>query len=91
MITLKEICKMIYENQFILNREKEYQSSKYIIVIKQEQIKAGASRSGLSQFANLKNDIEEMMTENRNETKRIMDVMRKEMLSNYNKLDLKFS
>jgi len=39
----------------------------------------------------LKGEIEEMVNENKNETKRMMDVLRKELMNNYNKLDLKFS
>jgi len=31
---------MIFENQFILDRSSEYEFARYIIVIKQEQIKA---------------------------------------------------
>jgi len=91
VITLKEICNLIYENQFLLDRSKEYNFSKYIIVIKQEQIQASQATTGQNQFTVLKNDIEELINENKNENKRIIDVMRKEMISNHNKLNLKFS
>lgn len=82
---------MIYENQFILDRSKEYKYSKYIISVKQEQIRAHQRNSGEGQFARLRNEIEEIINENKDETKRMMDVVRKEMLSNYNKLDMKFT
>ena len=34
---LKEIASMIYENEFLVNREKEFKGIKYIVVAKIDQ------------------------------------------------------
>ena len=42
---LKEMCSMISENEFVLNRNRVFQNSKYIIVARLEKAESDANAS----------------------------------------------
>ena len=80
---LKEMCSMISENEFVLNREKVFKNSKYIIIARLEKAEDDSLESNVdSKITNLKNTFSKLLIDAKKENKKINDNLREEITNN---------
>ena len=66
---LREICEMMYDYEFIMDREKDFKFSKYIIVAKVEKAQTNTSQDWEGKLNHLKQHFSTVITELKRETK----------------------
>lgn len=75
---LKEICSIMADNEFVLNRQEEFKNSKYLIIAKVE--KAGGFVEKQSAGGNPKQSMQAMIEEVKRNNKAIVDELKGELL-----------
>ncbi len=72
---LKELCSMISENEFVLNRNKVFEKSRYVIIARLEKATTEEEEVGV----HLKEHFKKMMQYSKNERKLHNDMMKSEL------------
>jgi hypothetical protein len=84
---LQELCSMISENEFILDRKKVFGSFKYIVVAKLEK----AAGSSDPMLANMKAMLQQVISESQKVNKQMNNQLREEMIANSKSLEVKLA
>ena len=85
------MCAMIAENEFVIDRAKEFKNSKYIIVAKVEkagQLDGGPNDGKVTSI--MKNHFQNEITEMRKEYKQLIEVTKDEIIASNKSLESKF-
>ena len=76
---LREVCEMMYDFEFVLDREKIFKNTKYIVVLKVEKAQTNANQDWVGKLTTLKNHFTTIVSEVKRDTKSMIDNLKDEV------------